>query len=1665
MATYYWVGGNGNWGYSETTNWASSSGGAGGAGFPTPYDNVVFDANSNTGTAAFAVTVTGVAAAPSTCANFDASAVDGVMTLTMGATAVINGYGSWVNPASNFAYSITSGAALNFKATALGKTVSFNSVSLGALAVTFDGVGGGWTLSTAIAGTSAITVTNGSFDTGNQTISAAQFSSANTNTRSITLGSSTLNLSGAAPWNTGISTNLTLSPGTSTVNCSSAASISFSASAGSFYNVNFTDTTGINATITISGVITYNNLTFASPSVAGVKLIAFSANQVINGTLTLGSGGTASNRLWVLSSTNNAQRNITAATLAAMSDVDFQDVAVLGAAAPFTGTRIGNRGNTSGITFTAAKTVYWSLVGGGNWSDTVWATSSGGTPAANNFPLAQDTAIIDATGLNNTSTVTINQNYWAMPALNVTKTGAFTIVVGNLSPAFYGDVTLQAATTTTGGTGYWTLVNAGTTTTLTTNGATISTSGVAISSQGGTVQLGSALTTTGNIIVSFGTFSTANYAVSAAALQSTNTNTRTVSLGSSTVTLSSTLPVDFTTTTGLTFNAGTSTINCSSGNLNFNVTGQTYYNVGFTSSTAGTSPAIVGAVTFNNLSITSPATAGYRTLNLASNITVNGTLTLGVGGTATNRVRVSSSVTGTTRTVTAAALATMSDVDFSDITAAGASGTWSGTRIGNIGRNSNITFTAAKTVYWNLAGAQNWSATGWAATSGGTPAVANFPLPQDTATFDNTGSVTGTITFDTNYYTGSINVTKTGAMTLAVGATSQTITGNLTFQAATTITATTGSFSMVATGTQVVTSNGATCAALLALNNYAGGTTQLGSNFTTTNTSNIVHTIGTFDLNGFNLTAAGLSSTTTNTRALLLGSGTHTFSGATPWDVSTNTNLTLTSGTSTITCSNAAPSFLGGSQTYYNVSFTSSAGGTVAITGSNTYNNLTFTSPATASIKLITVNSNQTVGATLTLGVGGTATNRLVVVSSLTGTQFTITAATLAAMSDVDFRDIASAGAAAPFTGTRVGNLGNNSNITFTAAKTVYWSLAAGGTWQSSTAWATSSGGAPAIANFPLAQDTAIIDDTGITTGNTITIAGANVGTLNVTKTAAVTLAFGSQISNFAGSVTLQAATVVTGTNTWNFYTSTGTPVLSTNGSVLPVPIALAGGNLQLGTAVTTTSTFTLTTGALDLNNKTLTAATFTNNNSTTRSIAFGSTGNITLTGNNQTVCNMSTMTGFSFTGTSAINLTYSGSVGTRVIISGNTAGATESNVMNFNVTAGGDIVSFTTTGQIKSLNLTGFAGSIASTNKGIFGNLTVPTTTAFTAGTSTTSFTGTTGVAGTQVITTNGVVLDFNIVFSGTATYQLAGNFSAGGSALTSSLTSLISGTIDLNGYVLSAWAWGSNYSSTRAIAFNGGSISIIGNNQGVWSMATATGFTYTGTSIINLTYSGSVGTRSVAMGVNGGNETYAMNFNVTAGSDIYSHTVTAKNLNLTGFSGTYANVAKNIFGNFTMPAGVTVAAGTNTVNFAATSGTQVITTNGVTQDYPINLNGAAATTYQFADALTTGSTRQLQLLNGIIKFKAGTINTVGSFATSGTNQKYLQSDTAGARATISQASGTVNANYLTIQDSAAAGGAVFNAYRGTTYAGSQNNINGGNNTGWNFIPTSRADDFFDMY
>ena len=80
-------------------------------------------------------------------------------------------------------------------------------------------------------------------------------------------------------------------------------------------------------------------------------------------------------------------------------------------------------------------------------------------------------------------------------------------------------------------------------------------------------------------------------------------------------------------------------------------------------------------------------------------------------------------------------------------------------------------------------------------------------------------------------------------------------------------------------------------------------------------------------------------------------------------------------------------------------------------------------------------------------------------------------------------------------------------------------------------------------------------------------------------------------------------------------------------------------------------------------------------------------------------------------------------------------------------------------------------------------------------------------------------------------------------------------------------------------------------------------------------------------------------------------------------------------------------------------------------------------------------------------LSFTPGSVITVTTFTAlngSFSNSLRLRSSSPGSTYTLSSPSGTINGQYLDIQDSIATGGATFNAIAST---------NSGNNTGWNFV------------
>lgn len=279
-----------------------------------------------------------------------------------------------------------------------------------------------------------------------------------------------------------------------------------------------------------------------------------------------------------------------------------------------------------------------------------------------------------------------------------------------------------------------------------------------------------------------------------------------------------------------------------------------------------------------------------------------------------------------------------------------------------------------------------------------------------------------------------------------------------------------------------------------------------------------------------------------------------------------------------------------------------------------------------------------------------------------------------------------------------------------------------------------------------------------------------------------------------------------------------------------------------------------------------------------------------------------------------------------------------------------------------------------------------------------------------------------------------------------------LTSGTLDIANNNLTVLRFSCSVSTdARTVAFGTGGIFLTGNATTVLAWGNSN-LTATGSRNIYSTYAGATGTRAFSMNATGLDETNVPNIFVTAGTDIVTIGSRNRTVDFTGFEGTYNSaVTKTIFGGLIFDPDMTITGSANVHNFSATTGPFMIRTAGLVMDFPVTFTGAAiGGIFEFDDAVTMGAGRRFAANAGTIKFKAGTTNTSGEFVFLGTSavgrQVTIGSTTLGSQYTLSQPSGTVTAQFTTISDSNATGGATWDAY--TT----QGNIDAGNNNGWDF-------------
>lgn len=627
----YWVGG-GAYGWENSLGWSFSSGGAGGAPVPTAQDDVFFDQGSGYTVLMNAITE---------CLSWTSTVP--TIEFRHGNAGVRNDiYGSLTVSAGTLWTQIV---GMRFLSTSSGRTIQLNGSSLGSSAYSnmiFNGVGGGWTLggNTTFYG---ITCTAGTLSTSASNYTLTTSLGVLINGGTLTLNGSTVNVGTNFQYSSG-----TINAGTSTIALLSA-NATFSGGGQTYNTVSFTNTAI--SSVVVNGANTFSTLSFAARAASGLGYVSFSANQTINTSFTAQSGATdPSRRIFLRSNTFGTVRTITSASNNIFG-ADFADITAAGAASWTDSTRTnywGDAKGNTGITFAAGRTVYWNLGGTSqNWNATAWALTSTGTPNANNFPLAQDTAVF--TNLGSVPSGSVDVTTFNLGTIDMSaRTSAMTLFNPGSFAGIFGDWITGTGITYTGGGGELLFIGRNTQN-LTSAGKAFPNTRLSISSIGGTLNLVDAFTSAADIILGVGAFNTQNNNITVVSLDH-NGSAFTLTLGSSTVTLTGAggiLPWRL--QANATLNAGTSNIvlsNTSTTARSFAGGGYTYNKLTIGGATGTSITSITGVNTFAELASTKTVA---HSIQFAANQTIG---TWSVTGSAGNLVSLFSNNINAQRTLT-----------------------------------------------------------------------------------------------------------------------------------------------------------------------------------------------------------------------------------------------------------------------------------------------------------------------------------------------------------------------------------------------------------------------------------------------------------------------------------------------------------------------------------------------------------------------------------------------------------------------------------------------------------------------------------------------------------------------------------------------------------------------------------------------------------------------------------------------------------------------------------------------------------------------------------------------------------------------------------------------------------------------------------------------------
>src|SRR3989338_8603512 len=444
---------------------------------------------------------------------------------------------------------------------------------------------------------------------------------------------------------------------------------------------------------------------------------------------------------------------------------------------------------------------------------------------------------------------------------------------------------------TTGGAGGETVPVAGDTVTFDSNSGTaatvtvdvaLSAASITINKSDLTLLHSAGTTLTGAMTLTVGTLNTNGQTCSWNLFDSGNSNTRTLTLGASSITVSvnsALIAWSVNDATNLTITANTATVTCTGSGARIRMGFSKNWNgLSIVMSGSGTGGVALagGASFFTCANFTRSGTASKTdALSISiSSFTCTGTCTLGGNTTqGVNRLLVQSNTVGTQRTFTAAAYVITGDVDFRDINLAysgGASWTNAGSAyigdcLGNAGAvTTNATVSATQTATGTAS--FSWSTHGW---------TTRVPLPQDDVVINNAFVAGRTATMDmpragrdltfscTGNPTWSMNPAQAyGSLTLASGMLTSGYNG--------------GTLSLWGRSTHTITTN------LVAVNfplQVNGAGALVGGKYTLQDNLNIptlnfsVHGSGSLDANNKDVICGSFDANTNTTHIVAMGSG------------------------------------------------------------------------------------------------------------------------------------------------------------------------------------------------------------------------------------------------------------------------------------------------------------------------------------------------------------------------------------------------------------------------------------------------------------------------------------------------------------------------------------------------------------------------------------------------------------------------------------------------------------------------------------------------------------------------------------------------------------------------------------------------------------------------